>query len=147
LKLIRRKSGQLYTVEAILAVVIMIGFSILISGVYRVRSSRVTSSAELRQMGEDALAALDQSGILASWVCANPPNISGLDEALSQLLPSRVAYNVYVLDTDMNRVGNASATHGDPTNVNIVAVFYIVSGCEGYYEPRVVKLELWYVGD
>jgi len=147
MKLVQRKSGQLYTVEAILAIVIMVGFSIFISGVYRVHSSRVASSAELRQMGEDALGALDGTGRLASWVCVGPPNVSGLDGALSQLLPSRVAYNVYVLDVDLNQVGNAYVIHGDPTNVNVVVVLYVVSGYGGYYGPRAVKLELWYVGD
>jgi len=147
MKLVQRKSGQLYTVEAILAIVIIIGFSIFISGVYRVRSSRVATYAELRQMGEDVLATLDRSGQLASWACGSPPNVSGLDGALSQLLPSRVAYNVYVLDVDLNQVGNAYVVHGDPANANVVVVLYVASGYGGYYEPRVVKLELWYVGN
>jgi len=137
----------MYTVEAILAIVIMVGFSIFISGVYRVRSSRVATYAELRQMGEDVLATLDGSGRLASWVCGSSPNVSGLDGALSQLLPSRVAYNFYVLDADLKQVGNAFVVHGDPVNVNVVVVLYVVSGYGGYYGPRVVKLELWYVGD
>jgi len=147
MKLVQRKSGQLYTVEAILAIVIMVGFSIFISGVYRVHSSRVSTSAELRQMGEDALGALDRSGWLASWVCGSPPNVSGLDSALSQLLPSRVAYNVYVLDVDLNQVGNAYASHGNPTNMDVVVVLYVASGYGSYYRPRIVKLELWYVGE
>ncbi len=147
MKLIQKKSGQLYTVEVIIAIVIMIGFSIFISSIYRTRSSRVATLADLRQMGEDALGTLDGSGLLASWIYANPPNVSSLDGALSQLFPSRTAYNVYVLDANLNQVGNASASHGDPTNVGVAVVLYVVSGYEGYYEPRVVKLELWYAGD
>ena len=146
MKLLRKKSGQLYTVEAIIAIVIMIGFSIFIAGVYRVNSSRVSVLAGLRQTGEDALGALDQSGQLASWVCANPPNVTSLDEVLSQILPSRVDYNVYVLDVDLNQIDSAYAVHGNSTNLNTVVILYLVSGYEGYYEPRVVKLELWFKG-
>lgn len=147
MKVIRRRSGQLYTVEVVIAVVIMIGFSIFISGIYRVRSSRVMVSAELRHLGEDALGALDQAGQLSSWVCSNPPNLTALDEALSQLLPSIVAYNVYVLDVDLNLIDDAYASHGSPNGMNVVVVLYLVSGFEGSYEPRVAKLELWYLED
>jgi hypothetical protein len=147
MKFIRRKRGQLYTVEAILASVIIIGFSIFVSGVYHVSSNGVATSAELRQMGEDALGALDASGQLGSWVYANPPNVTSLDGALSQLLPSNVAYNVYVLTINLNQVGNAYVVHGEPTNVNVVDVLYVIAGYGGNYGPRVVNLELWYVGD
>ena len=145
MKLIKGKSGQLYTVEVVIAVVIMIGFSIFISGIYRVRSSKVVVLDELRHLGEDALGALDQAGHLSSWVCSNPPNITALDRALSQILPSTLAYNVYVLDVDLNLIEDAYVSHGSPNEMNVVVVLYLVSGFEGNYEPRVVKLELWYV--
>lgn len=145
MKVIHRRSGQLYTVEAIIAIVIMIGFSIFISGIYRVRSSEVMVSDDLRHLGEDALGALDQASQLSSWLCSNPPNITALDGALSQLLPSTVAYNVYVLDVDLNLIDDAYVSHGSPSEKNVIVVLYLVSGFEGSYEPRVVKLELWYV--
>jgi len=145
MKVIHKRSGQLYTVEVIIAIVIMIGFSIFISGIYRVRSSKVMASAEVRHLGEDALGALDQAGQLSSWVCSNPPNLTALDDALSQLLPSTLAYNVYVLDVNLNLIDGAYVSHGSPDGMNVVVVLYLVSGFEGNYEPRVVKLELWYV--
>jgi len=111
-----------------------------------VSSSRVSVLAGLRQTGEDALGVLDQSGQLASWVCVDPPNVTSLDGVLSQVLPSRVDYNVYVLDVDLNQIGSAYAVHGNSTNLNKVVVLYLVSGYEGKYEPRVVKLELWFKG-
>ncbi len=147
MKLLHKKSGQLYTVEAIIAIVLMVGFSLFIAGVYRVSSSKVSVLAGLRQTGEDALGALDQSGQLASWVCVDPPNVTSLDEVLSQVLPSTIGYNVYVLDVDLNQVGSAYVVHGNSTDLNKVVVLYLVSGYEGYYEPRVVKLELWFKGD
>jgi hypothetical protein len=146
LKLLRKKSGQFYTVEAIIAIVLIVGFSLFIAGVYRVNSSRVSVLAGLRQTGEDTLGVLDQSGQLASWVCVDPPNMTGLDRVLSQILPSRVGYNVYVLDVDLNQIGSAFAGHGNSTDLNTVVVLYLVSGYEGHYEPRVVKLELWFEG-
>lgn len=146
MRLLRKKTGQLYTVEAIMAIVIMVGFSLFIAGVYRVSSSRVSVLAGLRQTGEDALGVLDQSGQLASWVCVDPPNVTNIDGVLSQVLPSRVDYNVYVLDVDLNQIGSAYAVHGNSTNLNKVVVLYLVSGYEGKYEPRVVKLELWFKG-
>lgn len=144
MKLVHKKSGQLYTVEAVIAVVIMVGFSIFISGVYRVSSSRVAVLAGLRQTGEDVLGALDQSGQLPLWVCSDPPNVTALDDALWQLLPSTVVYNVYVVDVDLNPIEGAYVSHGSPSKTNVVVVLYLVSGYGVHYEPRVVRLELWY---
>lgn len=129
-----------------MAIVIIIGFSLFIAGVYRISSSRVSVLAGLRQTGEDALGVLDQSGQLASWVCVDPPNVTSLDGVLLQILPSTIGYNVYVLDVDLNQVGSAYAVHGNSTNLNTVVVLYLVSGYGGRYEPRVVKLELWFKG-
>lgn len=146
LKPLRRNSGQLYTVEAVIAIVIMVCFSLFIAGVYRASSSRVSVLAGLRQTGEDALGVLDQSGQLASWVCVNPPNVTALDETLSQILPSPVEYNVYVLDVGLNQIDNAYAVHGNSTSLNTVVILYLVSGYGGNYDPTVVKLELWFKG-
>jgi hypothetical protein len=150
-RLIWGKKGQIHTLEAIIAVVIMIifAFSVLkyysLPGVYESQSVE-----ELKERGRSALTALDDSGKLKDWVAFDDADDNdNLRAALIEMLPSDVGFNLTVFSNSLGGTfqGNVNFGGSPPLDKPIATINYIlrIGDTSDIDDVRYIKFQLWYL--
>ena len=110
---IRGKKGQIHTLEAVMAVIIMIIFAFSVLQFYSIPTYEAQSVEELKERGKSAITALDESGNLEEWVSND--DYDDLETALTEMLPRDVAFNLTVFSDSLGGTVEGSAVFGGVT--------------------------------
>jgi hypothetical protein len=148
--LIHGKNGQIHTLEAIVAVVIMIIFAFSVFQFYSVKAYESQSVEELKERGRSALTALDESGKLKDWVAFDEGDDGdNLKAALREMLPSDVGFNLTVFSDSLGGTFEDSVHFGGPLPLDkpVATVNYILrmSDTSNIGDVRYIKFQLWYI--
>ena len=137
MRLLKDKKGQIRTIEAFFASILMLSSLTLIPMVQE-RSSDSTET--LSSAAYNILMSLDSDGQLAcligneSWV--------NLKSCVQSSLSPMVWFNLTVFDETMNRINDVPVTSGTAVNDRIAAVDYVCAGTDGNYAVYIVRLQL-----
>ncbi|MFX1518478.1 MAG: hypothetical protein ACFFCD_00935 [Promethearchaeota archaeon] len=149
--LTRRKKGQIHTLEAIVAVVIMIIFAFSVFQFYSVQAYESQSVEELKERGRSALTALDESGKLKDWVAFDEgDDDANLKAALQEMLPSDVGFNLTVFSDSLGGTVEDTVTSGvspPPPDKPIATVNYMlrIADTSDIDDVRYIRFQLWYI--
>ena len=144
---IRGKKGQIHTLEAIMAVIIMIIFAFSVLQFYSIPTYEAQSVEELKERGKSALTALDESGKLKEWVSND--NYDDLQTALIEMLPNDVGFNLTVFSDSLGGTVEGDAVFGGtpPLDKPIATVNYIfrINDTSDIGDVRYIRFQLWYI--
>lgn len=145
---IRGKKGQIHTLEAIMAVIIMIIFAFSVLQFYAVPTHEAQSVEELKERGKSALTALDDSENLRDWIAFNDgDDDDNLKAALIEMLPSDVGFNLTVFryDTGSNTfIFEDYVNFGSsPSDKPIATINYVIHS--EIDDIRHLRFQLWYI--
>lgn len=135
------KKGQIRTLEAFLAVLIIFSTSII-----SVRVS-VPANFESRESlwiyGMQALIELDDDGYVGKLI--EEKNWTTIRENINILLPPGVSYNVIIYDEAMNKI-NESAISNDPNGKDVVSIDYPCASQSSECHLYLIRLQLSFAG-
>ena len=137
MRLLKDKKGQIRTIEAFFASILMLSSLTLIPMVQE-RSSDSTET--LSSAAYNILMSLDSDGQLASLI-ANESWVD-LKSCVQSSLSPMVWFNLTVFDETMNRINDVPVTSGTAVNDRIAAVDYVCAGTDGNYAVYIVRLQL-----
>ena len=144
---IRGKKGQIHTLEAIMAVIIMIIFAFSVLQYYSIPTYEAQSVEELKERGRSAITALDESGNLEEWISNG--QYDDLEAALIEMLPSDVAFNLTVFIDGMGETFEGEAVFGGPPSPDkpVATVNYIfrINDTDDIDDVRYLRFQLWYI--
>ncbi len=144
---IRGKKGQIHTLEAIMAVIIMIIFAFSVLQFYSIPTYEAQSVEELKERGRSALTALDDSGKLREWVSND--NYDDLKAALIEMLPRDVGFNLTVFSGSLGGTVVDDAVFGGspPSDKPVATVNYMfrMSDTDSIGDLRYIRFQLWYI--
>lgn len=93
-----------------------------------------TDLAVMKQTGYDALFYLDQTGIMRSSVSTG--HLDTIKADLATMLPSSVVSDATICSTSCPMVQT-------PNNMTVIAIDYYVSGYDGNFFNKKVRLFMW----
>ena len=137
MRLLKDKKGQIRTIEAFFASILMLSSLTLIPMVQE-RSSDSTET--LSSAAYNILMSLDSDGQLASLI-GNESWVN-LKSCVQSSLSPMVWFNLTVFDETMNRINDVPVTSGTAVNDRIAAVDYVCAGTDGNYAVYIVRLQL-----
>ena len=144
---IRGKKGQIHTLEAIMAVIIMIIFAFSVLQFYSLPTYEAQSVEELKERGRSALTALDESGKLKDWISNG--QYDDLESALIEMLPRDVGFNLTVFRDSLDGTFEGDAAFGGspPSDKPVAIVNYIlrIDDTSDINDVRYIKFQLWYI--
>jgi len=144
---IRGKKGQIHTLEAIMAVIIMIIFAFSVLQYYALPTHEAQSVEELKERGRSALTALDESGQLEEWLSND--QYDDIEAILIEMLPSDVGFNLTVFSDGLDGTFEGEAAFGGstPTDKPFATVNYIlrINDTSDIGDLRYIKFQLWYI--
>ena len=144
---IRGKKGQIHTLEAIMAVIIMIIFAFSVLQFYSLPTYEAQSVEELKERGKSALTALDDSGKLKDWISNG--QYDDLEDALIEMLPRDVGFNLTVYRGSLGGsvAGEAAFGGSPPPDKPVATVNYIlrINDSDSIADVRYIKFQLWYI--
>jgi hypothetical protein len=125
------KKGYVYTIEALIAIALILIATVIIFGISQTPSSSSLSLA--KKQGFDAMEFLDQNDELRLLVAVG--NKNDLKNRLKDLLPPGIT-----LDVDICRY---DCTANTPANKNVVSLDYYISGYHDTFFMKKVKIWMW----
>ena len=135
------KKGQIRTLEAFLAVLVIFSASIL--SVKFSPATNFESEKLLSASGMQALIELDNNGYLGKLI--DERNWTAIRENLEVLLPAGVSYNLTVYDDAMRQVNDFVIGNG-LKGQNVVSVEYPCASQSSGYRFYLVRLQLAFAG-
>jgi hypothetical protein len=126
------KKGFIYTLEA-LVVIGVVFFSLFYLFRYAPQTPQ-TDIAVMKKYGIDALAYVDSTGELRSFV--SQYNEAEIEKRLSQIMPGSVKFETEIC-------GKLCSTVGVPTRQSVVTVDYYVSAYRNEYMGQRVRMWMW----
>ena len=148
---IHGKKGQIHTLEAIVAVVIMIIFAFSVFQFYSVQTYESQSVEELKEQGKSVIATLDELGKLEDYIDGDL-SAEDFEILLIELLPSDVGFDVSCFEWDGDSwepyLPSNSINRGDTPALDkpTATVNYIFSSqIDDNYPSYHVKMVLWYL--
>jgi len=136
-KLINNRQGQIRTIEAFLASLLIFATLALIPSPNVVEKTHYST---LATTGTQALLALDSNGALSQMITNQ--NWTALRSCTLSLLPVSLWFNITVFDENMAPLNNVAVSNGGPINEEIVAVNYVCASPEANYKLYIVRLQL-----
>ena len=137
LKLITNKKGQIRTIEALFASILILSTIALIPSQDGAEQTNYTT---LYSVGTQTLVALDSNGVLSNLIQEN--NWNSLRNTVQSLLPVSLWFNLTVYDADMNIVNDVPVSNGGQVNEEVVAANYVCAASSGNYAVYIVRLQL-----
>ena len=137
MRLLEDKKGQIRTIEAFFASILLLSSLTLIPMVQK-QSNDTTEN--LSSAAYNILMSLDSDGQLASLI-GNGSWVTLKSRVQSSLSPM-VWFNLTVFDENMNRVNDFPVTSGSTVNDRIAAVDYVCAGTSNNYAVYIVRLQL-----
>jgi len=126
--------GQMYTLEAVIAVIILLSFLIFLwkFPVIITEDERINYKLKLL----NALKALDEANELREDVING--NISSLKSKLSSFIPTYLNFSITIFNETINVTSKPKIQDSD-----VISVSYFISGNIGEFEPREIVVYLW----
>jgi len=140
--LLRNRRAQYYTVDFIIASIIILGILSLVYSHYYI-SYEQDRSGYLSNIGERCLTVLAESGKLSELVYNEKWDT--LSQLIDLTLPSNVYFSFYVYKWESGTWSRIVGPIGEnmPQNSMIVKVTYILAGNSTDSSPRKIELYLW----
>jgi hypothetical protein len=136
-RLLKDNKGQIRTIEAFFAAILLLSSLTLIPAVQEHSSDQTTI---LSSIAHNILLSLDSDGQLASLI-GNESWIN-LKSCIQSSISPMVWFNLTVFDEDMTRVNDVPITSGSPVNDRIVAVDYVCASTSSNYAVYIIRLQL-----
>jgi hypothetical protein len=136
-RLINDKRGQIRTIEAFFASLLILATLALVPSQLGVEK---TNYNNIYATGTQALVSLDGNGILANHI--EDGNWTSLKNCIQSMLPVSLWFNLTVFDENMTYLNDAAVSNGGSVNEEIVAVNYVCASSGGNYAVYVVQLQL-----
>jgi hypothetical protein len=136
-RLLKDNKGQIRTIEAFFASILLLSSLTLIPAVQEHSSD---STEVLSPTAHNILMSLDSDGQLASLI-GNGSWIN-LKSCIQSALSPMVWFNVTVFDESMKQINDIPITSGSPVNDEISALDYVCASTNSDYAVYVVRLQL-----
>jgi hypothetical protein len=136
-RLLKDKKGQIRTIEAFFASILLLSSLTLIPAVQEHSSD---STDTLYSTAHNILMSLDSNGHLAGLI-SNQSWIN-LKSSIQSSLSPMVWFNLTVFDENMNPINEIPITSGSPVNDKIVAVDYVCASTGSDYAIYLIRLQL-----
>ena len=137
MRLLKDKKGQIRTIEAFFAAILLLSSLTLIPMVQEHSSD---STELLSSTAYNILMSLDSNGQLASLI-GNESWIN-LKSCIQSSLSPMAWFNLTVFDENMTRVNDIPITSGSAVNDRIAAVDYVCANTGSNYAVYVIRLQL-----
>ena len=137
MRLLKDKKGQIRTIEAFFASILLLSSLTLIP---IVQEHPNDSTEILYSAAHNILMSLDSNGQLSSLI--NSENWTNLKSCIQSSLSPMVWFNLTVFDENMTRVNDIPVTSGNAVNDRIVAVDYVCASTSSNYAVYVIRLQL-----
>jgi hypothetical protein len=136
-KLLKDNKGQIRTIEAFFASILLLSALTLIPAVHEYSSDSIEV---LSSTAHNVLMSLDSDGHLASLI-GNESWIN-LKSCVQSALSPMVWFNVTVFDENMTPINDIPITSGSPVNDRIVAADYVCASSSSDYAVYFIRLQL-----
>jgi hypothetical protein len=137
LRLLEDKKGQIRTIEAFFASILLLSSLTLIPMVQE-HSSNATE--KLSSTAHNILLSLDSDGQLAGLI--GNESWMTLKSCVQSSISPMVWFNVTVFNENMARINDVPITSGSAVNDRIAAVDYVCASTSGNYAVYLVRLQL-----
>jgi hypothetical protein len=135
--LIKNQSGQIRTLEAFFASILILATLTLVPSQLGVERTHYNT---LYSTGTQVLVSLDSNGMLSNQI--EDSNWTSLKNCLQSMLPVSLWFNLTVFDENMSILNDAAVSNGGSVSEEIVAVNYVCATSNGNYEVYMVQLQL-----
>jgi hypothetical protein len=136
-RLLKDNKGQIRTIEAFFASILLLSALTLIPAVQE-RSSNSTET--LSSTAHNILLSLDSDGHLANLI-SNGSWIN-LKSCIQSSLSPMMWFNLTVFDENMTKINDVPITSGSAVNDRIAAVDYVCASTSSNYAVYVIRLQL-----
>ena len=137
MRLLKDKKGQIRTIEAFFASILLLSSLTLIPAVQQHSSD---STEALSSTAHNILMSLDSDGHLASLI--GNESWGTLKSCVQSSLSPMVWFNVTVFDENMAPLNDMPITSGSPVNDQMVSVDYVCASSSSDYAVYIVRLQL-----
>jgi len=134
---LRDNRGQIRTIEAIFASILIFSSIALIPSLKNVMNQ---NDQILSSIARNVLITLDQDGSLSGLI--DNGNWTGLSSLVASLLPSAMWFNLTVFDENMQLLNENQISSGTPVSGNIVGTDYVCASPSQNYRIYIVRLQL-----
>jgi hypothetical protein len=138
--LFKDRKGQVRTIEAIFATILLMSCLALIPS----SSSVKDTTRNLISTAQNILLSLDSNGYLATLV--NSQNWAALRDCLESSLPLTVWFNLTVFNQNMNSLNSFPICNAGTASAKIVSVDYVCASQNSTYSIYILRLQLSEVG-
>ena len=134
---VKNKKGQIRTIEAFLASILLLSTIALIPSQ---DGNEQTNYETLQSVGTQTLVTLDSNGRLSSLI--QDSNWTSLRSTVQSMLPVSLWFNLTIFDTNMSILNDVNISNGGQVNEEVVAANYVCAASEGNYGVYMVRLQL-----
>jgi hypothetical protein len=138
MRLLKDKRGQLRTIEAFFASVLLLSSLTLIPLVQKSASGDVPDMLSATAL--NVLTSLDRNGHLSQLVESG--NWTALKDSVQSCLPVAVWFNLTVFDQDMNAMNDFPVCRGGGVSDRISVANYVCASTSGNYAVYIIRLQL-----
>jgi hypothetical protein len=131
------KSGQIRTIEALLASLLILSTIALVPTQF---NNEKTHYDTHYTEGNQVLISLDSSGELSSMI--ENENWQSLKKSIQSMLPVSLWFNLTVFDSEMNPLNDVVVSNGGAISEEVVAVNYVCASSTENYAVYLVRLQL-----
>jgi hypothetical protein len=136
-RLLKDNRGQIRTIEAFFAAILLLSSLTLIP---TTQNNSNDSTKILASTAHNVLMSLDSNGYLASLV-SNQSWIN-LKSSIQSSLSPMVWFNLTVFDENMRSINDIPICSGSAVSDRIVSVDYVCAGTSGSYVIYIIRLQL-----
>jgi hypothetical protein len=136
-RLLKDKKGQIRTIEAFFASILLLSALALIPVAEKSSSD---STESFSSTARNILMSLDSNGHLASLI-SNESWVN-LKSCIQSSLSPMVWFNLTVFDENMTAINDIPITSGSAVNDRIVAVDYVCASTSSDYAVYIIRLQL-----
>lgn len=133
----REQSGQIRTIEAFLASLLILATLALVPSQLGVKKTHYN---DIYSTGTQALISMDSNGMLANQI--EDGNWASLKNCIQAMLPVSLWFNLTVFDENMTRLNDDAVSNGGAVSEEIVAVNYVCATPSENYAVYIVQLQL-----
>jgi hypothetical protein len=137
MRLLKDNKGQIRTIEAFFASILLLSALTLIPAMQKHSSD---STETLFSTAHNVLLSLDSNGYLADLI-SNESWVS-LKSCIQSSFSPMVWFNLTVFNENMTPINDVPITSGSPVNDKIAAVDYVCAGTSSNYAVYIVRLQL-----
>ncbi|MFB3890223.1 MAG: hypothetical protein ACE14S_12095 [Candidatus Bathyarchaeia archaeon] len=138
MRLLRDKKGQIRTIEAFFAAVLLLSSLTIIPAVQRTPND-TAASGTLSPMASNVLASLDSNGRLGDLI--DNSDWMTLRSSIQACVPPTVWFNVSVFDENMTILNTELICNGGTVNDKVEVAEYVCASTSANYAVYIVRLQ------